>query len=239
MSDEFEIGFDELEELYDEAEQLLEQATSFANIGKFHSFTTAHTWSEAEGMQEVGVKDWKAHQGLKFLNLHVCIDTQEFNPALERGYERRVQVKSAPWNKKLEDGTYERIPSDWFAIWEPSIKSVFGDYVNMTQALKELEGKYVKCLDVLQQPTKRQPEPEYNTAKLVQIYESRAVALQDYKAITGKDVMETSGGDDVPDGYTDWGEFETTVVTLRADDMSNKEIADALSVAIKYVVKVK
>ena len=185
MSDElYEIGLDEFEQLYEDAEKLLEQATSFAQIGKFHSYTTAHIWDEANGIQEVEAKTWRNHQGFKFLNLHAQVDIQEFNTSLERGYERRVQVKAPPWNRKEADGSYTRVPSDWEAIFEPSLFTVAG-VKDVTKALKAVEGKYVRVLDVKQQPTKRQPEPEYNTVKFDAIFNSREEAYAAYQALRG------------------------------------------------------
>jgi hypothetical protein len=172
------------DELYNEAEEMLEQATSFAQFGKFHSKTVAKVFEKTEGVfREVTAAEWRAHGGFKMLELTAQVDTQEFKPELERKYERRIQVKGAPWNKKGEDGKYVAIPSDWEATFEPSILSVTGAPDAKT-ALKLLEGKYVKVLDVKQQPTKRQPEPSYNTAKVVAVYDSREAAYADYLATT-------------------------------------------------------
>lgn len=183
MSEElYEIGLDEFESLFEEAEELLEQATSFAQIGKFHSYTTAMAWDKDNGTREVTPAEWRNHQGFKFLNLHAQVDTQEFNTTLERGYERRVQVKGAPWNRKEADGSYTRVASDWEEIFEPSLFEATG-IRDVTKALKAIEGKYVKVLDVPQQPTKKQPDPTYKTAKIVKVYESREEAYADYLAM--------------------------------------------------------
>lgn len=171
------------DELYNEAEELLEQATSFAQIGKFHSQTVAKVY-DGGSFREATIKEWRAFTGFKMLELTATVDTQEFNPELQKPYYRRIQVKAAPWNKKGEDGKYTSIPSDWEGIFEPSILSVTG-LNDAKAALKALEGKYVKVLDVKQQPTKRNPEPTYNTAKVVSLYDSRESAYADYLATKG------------------------------------------------------
>lgn len=180
MTDEFEVSLDEFDVLYDEAEELLEQATSFAQIGKFSSKTVAKVYDNGT-FREVSSKEWRAFSGFKMLELTASVDTQEFNPELQKSYSRRIQVKAAPWNKKGDDGKYTSIPSDWEAIFEPSILAVTG-LNDAKAALKALQGKYVKVLDVKQQPTKRQPEPTYNTAKVVAVYDSREAAYADYLA---------------------------------------------------------
>lgn len=180
MADEFEVSLEEFDVLYDEAAELLEQATSFAQIGKFSSKTVAKVYDNG-AFREVSSKEWRAFSGFKMLELTASVDTQEFNPELQKSYSRRIQVKAAPWNKKGEDGKYTSIPSDWEAIFEPSILAVTG-LNDAKAALKALQGKYVKVLDVKQQPTKRQPEPTYNTAKVVAVYESREAAYADYLA---------------------------------------------------------
>lgn len=239
MSDVLEIGFDELEELYAEAEQLLEQATSYAQIGKFSFYNTAHIWDKENSWRECDVETYRKHPTgfgyMKHIQLHVCVDTQEFNPELGFSYERRIQVAEGNWKRKNEEtGEQEVILSNWFGVWTLSVKNVLGaKFEGMSQALKYLDGKYVKCLDVLQQPTKRQPEPEYNTVKLVAVYESRSAALKDYEAITGKTVSEATTDqqiNNVPPGYESRGQFEETVRALRNDDgLNNSEIASALS----------
>lgn len=180
MADEFEVGLEEFDELYDEAEELLEQATSFAQVGKFSSKTVAKVYDNGN-FREVTPKEWRSFSGFKMLELTAMVDTQEFNPELQKPYSRRIQVKAAPWNKKGDDGKYTSIPSDWEAIFEPSILAVTG-LSDAKAALKALQGKYVKVLDVKQQPTKRNPEPTYNTAKVVAVYDSRESAYADYLA---------------------------------------------------------
>lgn len=189
MSEEFEIGLDLFEELYKETEVLLEQATSFAQIGKVRFYTTGHVWSKTSGVREVNADEWRKTAVIpgeqsKWLNLHIEVDTQEFNPSLDRKYHRWVQVNGGPWNRKNADNTYTTIPSDWAAITAPSLEDVTGksDY---TAALNQLQGKYVKVLDVKQQPTKRQPEPEYNTAKFDTVYASREEAYADHNKLRG------------------------------------------------------
>ncbi|MFA5166579.1 MAG: hypothetical protein WC449_04800 [Candidatus Paceibacterota bacterium] len=180
MTDNFELGFEDFAELYEDAEELLEQATSFSQIGRFSSKTVAKVYDNGS-FREVSPKEWKAFSGFKMLELTAMVDTQEFNPELQKPYSRRIQVKAAPWNKKGDDGKYTRILSDWEAIFEPSVLSVTG-LTDATAALKALQGKYVKVLDVKQQPTKKQPEPQYNTAKVVAVYNSREEAYADYLA---------------------------------------------------------
>lgn len=182
--EELYIGLDELGSLMDDVDALLEQATSFAQVGKFSAKTSAMIWDEVGGMREADAKTWKSHTGFKFLNLHVMVDTQEFNPDLDKSYERRIQIKQAPWNRKEDDGSYTRIPADWEAIFEPSLFKAAG-VKGVAKALKALTGKYVKVLDVRQQPTKRQPEPEYNTAKIEAVYDSREEAFAAYNALRG------------------------------------------------------
>lgn len=226
MSDlEFEIGLDDFEDLYSEAGDLLEQATSFSQIGKLHTFTKASVYDKpSNSFREVSAKEWKEYDGFKLLNLYVQVDTKEFKPELERGYERRVQVRGTPWNRKEADGKYTRIPGDWEAIFEPSLFAVTG-LNDATKALKALEGKYVRVLDVKQQPTKKQPEPTYNTAKLAEVYDSREAA---YGAFLASKSSQTA----TPTGEAEANFFAEEVVeavkTLAKTGMSADVIAKSL-----------
>ena len=182
MSDDFEVSLDLYDDLIAESELLLEQATSFENIGKFHSFIIPKIWKD-NSFHDVKPDEWRSYDGFKFLELHAQVDVREFNPVLEKVYERRVQVNAPPWFKKNPDGKgSERIPSDWEAIFVPSILEIT-NLTDANKALKAIEGKYVKIRDVKQQPTKKQPEPSYNTIKFVQLYNSREEAYADYQAM--------------------------------------------------------
>ena len=232
MPEEFDVGL--LEELYNDAEALLEEATSYAQIGKFSSHTSCHIWDGQ--MREVEPQEWRAFnpvpgQSFKFLNLNVSVDTQEFAPDGYE-YERRIQVKRGPWNKRKPDGTYEKVKSDWFAIWEPSVKAVVPDYESMAKALQWLEGKYVKALDVMQQPTKRQPEPQYKTAKLVEVYDSREEAYAAYQALRsggGNDSEAVPTGNDYDQGIIDG------VKTLHGLNKTHEQIAQSLGLTVEDV----
>ena len=182
MSEEFEVGLNLYDDLIAESELLLEQATSFENIGKFHSFIIPKIWKD-NVFHDVKPDEWRNYDGFKFLELHAQVDVREFNPALEKVYERRVQVNAQPFFKKNPDGKGSgRIPSDWEAIFVPSILEITG-LTDANKALKTIEGKYVKIRDVKQHPTKKQPEPSYNTIKFVQLYNSREEAYADYQAM--------------------------------------------------------
>jgi len=182
MSEEFEVSLDLYDDLIAESEALLEQATSFENIGKFHSFIIPKIWKD-NSFHDVKPDEWRNYDGFKFLELHAQVDVREFNPALEKVYERRVQVNAPPWFKKNPDGKgSERIPSDWEGVFVPSILEIT-NLADANKALKAIEGKYVKIRDVKQQPTKKQPAPSYNTIKFVQLYNSREEAYADYLAM--------------------------------------------------------
>lgn len=226
----FDVGL--LEELYSDAEALLEEATSYAQIGKFSSRTSCHIWDGQ--MREVEPQEWRAYtpvpgQSFKFLNLNVSVDVKEFAPD-SFDYERRIQVKRGPWNRKKAD---EKVKSNWFAIWEPSVKDVVPDYQSMAKALQWLEGKYVKVLDVMQQPTKRQPEPKYKTAKLVEVYDSREEAYAAYQALRSGGNGDVSESKPVESGY-DQGIVDG-VKTLHGLNKTNQQIAESLGLTVEDV----
>lgn len=186
--------FDLLEELYKEADALLEQATRSANIGKFSSYTTCHVWYKGAGSQQVEPAEYQKfipvrNEKGKFLYLHICIDLQEFDPNNTYTYDKWIMVKGGDNYVDVNgDGNKDKFQSDWFATWLPSVKDVFGNkYTTMVAALKDLNGKYVKILNVKQQPTAKNPVPAENhtTPKLVKVYESREAAYQDWQVMTG------------------------------------------------------
>lgn len=220
MSEEFEVSLDLYDDLIAESEALLEQATSFESIGKFHSFIIPKIWKDSQ-FHDAKPDEWRNHDGFKFLELHAQVDVREFNPQLEKVYERRVQVNAQPWFKKNPDGKgSERIPSDWEAIFVPSILEITG-LTDANKALKQIEGKYVKIRDVKQQPTKKQPEPQYNTIKFVQLYDSREEAYADYVAMRPNTAPVETGKQFDED-------LVTSVETLAKIGRDAKTIANAI-----------
>lgn len=184
MSDEL------FEQLYTESEKLLEEAVSYAQIGKFSKYTTTHIWRNRE-LVDVTEEEWLASpEKGKVIKLHVSVDVKEFNPQAY-DYEREIEVNRKPYRYQCADGKWKSSTSDWFAIFVPSVIEATG-IKEVPAALKFLDGKYVKILDVPQQPRKENPDKIYNTAKLAQVYDSREEAYAAYQALRGGNTTEAA-----------------------------------------------
>jgi len=141
--------------------------------------------------EECDVKEYMATAGRsRTMEIEFGIDIQEFNPDLEWTYERRVRVGS----------------TDWWKILKPALEEIPGfenglSKGNMAETLGKLNGSYVHAHDVLQSPTKKQPDPEYKTIKIVHVFESRDECYAEWKSIFGDSVGGGSVSVDAPPGW--------------------------------------
>ena len=100
----------------------------------------------------------------KSLELLFAVNVKEMNPSLDWEYERRMRPGDKDWHKILKPSIIELLGAD-------AMKK--GAY---SQTLQALNGKYVEVHDVPQIKS-----PEYNTLKLVRIFDSKDACFAAYK----------------------------------------------------------
>lgn len=106
------------------------------------------------------------------------VDIQEFNPALQFTYSRKVQVGGLDWNKILRPSLFKALN-----IKATEDKAERGK--QMAGAMRKLNGAYICVEDVLQTPTKKKPDPQYNTAKIITVFASRVECYEQWKSTYG------------------------------------------------------
>lgn len=133
------------------------------NFGKLSMYPRYVQW-EDKMPTEVTREEWeKLVPRARSQEVVLGVDIQEFNAALEFTYERRMRIGGKDWRK----------------TFKPSVEKIFGtdsmSKENMSATLRKIIGAYVKTEDVPQQPKRGQDasEVEYNTIKLLHVYETR------------------------------------------------------------------
>lgn len=158
------------------------------------------------------------------LEVVFSVNIQEFNPSLDWTYERRVNVGGA----------------DWHRILKPSIEELMGEGTmekeTMGATLGQLRGKYVAVADVLQSPTKRNPDPEYRTAKFVTIFADRDACYAEWYERYGESVEAAAESEslDAPDTFAaEWEGFDLESEASQAKALCD-EYGDLADVASEY-----
>lgn len=160
----------------------------------------------------------------KFVEVKFCIDVQEFNPALEFTYERKVSILGGK-------------SSDWAKIVQPSIDKVFGK----GKQLSQINGLYVEALDVPQLN-----DPEFNTIQFVRAFKNRDEAFAAYQAKRGDAATGTSpaapavDGGDFPQMYGSATAWQQAVVAIKdelAKGKSMPDVASIFGVDVSWIVK--
>jgi hypothetical protein len=183
---------------------------AFKNFGKLSINTRFLKWTDGKPT-EITATEWQKlpKTGGKGMELIFGVDIQEFKPALEFTYQRKVTV----------DG------SDWYKTVAPSIEALMGKgsmekgdtakgiAPTRNKTLNSLIGKYVAVEDVPQQPRKNAaPDAkQFNTIKFVKVYATREECYAELQALspsngTEAGVAEAPHDPMVPEGYSksDW-----------------------------------
>jgi len=180
----------------------------FTNYGKLSLTIKYGVWNKG-ALEEASRDDFKKSpakvdgKNAKQIDMVFGINIQEFKPSLSFTYERKVTVEGLDWSKDNRNAT-----------------------------LAKINGKYVAYQDVPQIPTKNKPErSNYNTFKLVKVFESREACHAEFVAANG---TATSGSapapeandPNVPSAYSreDWNSLKDAMV-----GEVDKAIADALA----------
>ena len=190
-----------------------EQAQERVNYGKLTIDPRFMQWFDTDGSRTTEDVDGDTFRHLpkreRSVELRFNIDIQEFNPDLEFTYDRKVMIGSTDWHK----------------IFKPGAELVFGkgavNEKNLGETINGLQSKYVCIADVLQAPTKKNPDPEYKTMKLLQVFESREAcyaAHQERFGGSGGELSEDVAGD-FPEGWDaeSWTHVEAEITKLIED----------------------
>ena len=203
---QFDIFVDVVGEVVRDAEQAQERR-QFGKIGIEPRFMQWLVDGDTRTPEDVDGDTFRhLNKRDRSLELNFNVDIQEFKPELEFTYEnRRVMVGS----------------TDWWKILKPSIEAVCGkgsaSEANLGKTMTDLRGKYVEVADVLQSPTKRNPDPEYKTIKLIAVFDSReecyAASVERYGGGDGGELPAET--DDFPEGWDaeSWAQVEEEVYT--------------------------
>lgn len=158
-------------------DELPDSPTEYFNYGKLTIGYVYVDWSSGSRV-ETTPQLWadlpeKTADGksAKAIDITLSIDIQEFNPNLGFGYNRKVTLNSADWNKTVK----------------PAIEKICGakslDKGNRSKTLRNLQGKYVSGVDAPQLPrgnnshiNDKTGQP-YMVCKLMQVFESREACL--------------------------------------------------------------
>lgn len=158
----------------------------FTNYGKLTLAQKYMKW-ENGGTVEVTKDVFKSlpakvdSKGAKQIDMVFTVDIQEFKPSLSFTFERKVTVDGLDWNKIVAP-SIEAVMGKGSMVKGDTSKNV-ADTRNTT--LAKLNGKYVAYQGVPQTPTKKNPDPKYNTFKLIKVYDSREACYADFVAAGG------------------------------------------------------
>jgi hypothetical protein len=147
-----DFDFDLLNELVEEAPQA--GGGPRVNYGKCTMDVVIMAWKDENGTRTPDVRPFKKGEVLKngeYLQITFNVDLQEFNPALEFTYARRVDIrKSGPRSK-----------TDWSETVEPSLLKIFGK----EWSKKIGKGVYVEVEDVETVVTDKEGKPKSWTSQ--------------------------------------------------------------------------
>lgn len=211
-----------------DAEQEATESFERWQFGKLDVTPRYLKWVESDGKrkpQEISAADYaSAQKRQRSLELVFSVDIQEFNPALEWEYSRRVGVGSL----------------DWKQVLVPSIEAIVGEGAmagdKMGATLGQLRGKYVRVKDVLQTPTKKNPNPEFRTISFDTIYDNRDECYSAWYAVYGGSADGASDELAAPTGWEDeWDGWDFDVVVNEiADQIADPDYGSLQGVADNY-----
>ena len=189
--------FDALAAAAEAAIQDAEQFQTKSSFGKLSITPRYVQWVDGQPVEK-NVKEYmELKTGERSLELTFSVNIQEFNTDLEWKYERKVNVGS----------------TDWWKIFKPSLEAIegFKDGLSkgkMSETLGKLHGAYVLAHDVFQSPTKKDPNPEYRTIKLVEVYPDRETCYAAWKVVFGANANSGGKSGNYPPGWDDsWDEM--------------------------------
>ena len=160
-----------------EAHEQSERASQQVNFGKLTAEARYIQWVDSSPV-DLTVAEYRALPNRdKSIELQFQVDIQEFQPALEFSYERKLRVGDA----------------DWWNILLPSIEETVGKGAKGIKSLDKILNQYVQVADVLQHPTERRPDPKYKTLKLLEVYDSREACHAAWAERFGGESTEPGG----------------------------------------------
>lgn len=220
------------------------------NFGKCSITSRYVQWQDKTPVEVTAAQFAKLDPKARTQEAIVAIAIQEFNPALQFTYSRKVNVGGLDWNKIFK-------PSLFKAMGVKASEDKAEQAKQLATALRKLNGAYVSVEDVPQTPTKSKPDSKYNTAKLITVYADRTACYAAWKSVYGgagtngqSEVAEagTMFENGVPEGYTTEGYAEQkkdalnlytekyNAVYAAAKGGEAKKIADARKAGIAHAI---
>lgn len=148
------------------------------NFGKLSITSRYVQWQDKNPVEVTAAQFSKLDPKQRTQEAIIAVAIQEFNPALQFTYSRKVNVGGLDWNKIFK-------PSLFKAMGVKASEDKAEQAKQLATALRKLNGAYVSVEDVPQTPTKRQPDSKYNTAKLITVYADRTACYAAWKSVYG------------------------------------------------------
>jgi hypothetical protein len=221
---------------FGEAAEYADKASERVNYGKVTITPRYIKWNRDEDGISLGPPDEITPEQYRQLpkedtSLEVLfgVDIQEFNPALEWTYQKKVLL--APGK------------NDWTKVVRPSLVKLLGKKImeDYASAFASLNGKYVQVADVPQVKN-----PEFDTVEFRAVYASRDECFQSRNerfggSNSGQATAQATPAatSAVPEGYTDasWKSTIPAIKTALTTQDVNKVASDYM-VPPKFIVDV-